>query len=73
MDDIEPELDIFCHQARLLEVRLGHEPNHITFDLQFVLSLRCAEVMVEQKLWKWPNNDWYNLRPTLFLFVCIPE
>jgi hypothetical protein len=39
---VEPELAIFCNQASLPVVRLGHQPSHKTFDLQFVLPARCA-------------------------------
>jgi hypothetical protein len=50
---------ISCNQARLSVEGLGHQPSHKTFNLQFVLSERCAEVRVAQTC----ANDWSNLRP----------
>lgn len=32
MEDMEPELPIFCNQARLLVVHVGHQPIHKTLD-----------------------------------------
>ena len=37
---------------------LGHQPSHKTFDLQFVLSTRCAVVnKMEQESREWPARD----------------
>ena len=63
MGNMEPKLAIFYNQTRHPEVGLGHQSSHETFDLQSVLSVRCATVMVVQNLCKWPAKDWFNLRP----------
>jgi hypothetical protein len=56
MGNTEPELAIFCNRARIVAVRLGNLPSHKTFDLQSVLPIRCAGVMVAQNLWDW--EEW---------------
>jgi hypothetical protein len=33
--------------------------------IQLVLATRCAGVKVAQKLWEWPTNDYFSLRPML--------
>jgi len=64
MGETEPELAIFCNQARLPPVEgLGHHLSHKAFDLQFILPARCGEVKIPQNLWEWPTNDWSSLRP----------
>lgn len=50
-------------QARFLVEALGHQFTHKTFNLQFVLLMRCAGVMVAQRLWQWLNKGWSSLRP----------
>jgi hypothetical protein len=39
---MEPELAIFCNQARTQLKVLGNQPRHKTFNLQFVLSAECS-------------------------------
>ena len=62
IEHIEPDLAIFCNQARLLVERLVHQCSHITFDLNFVLHTRCAGLNVAWQLKKKPNNDLSRLR-----------
>ena len=50
------ELAISYNQVRLSVEVLGHQANHKTFDLQFVLPTRCVGVKVVQKLWV--TNQW---------------
>jgi hypothetical protein len=50
MGDMEPELVISCDQVRLPVKRLGNQPSHKTFHLQFVLPTRYVGVKVAQKL-----------------------
>lgn len=50
MEVIETELSIFCDQARLPVVGLGHRPCHKTFDLQLVLPAGCVGAMVAQNV-----------------------
>lgn len=55
MDDIEPELAIFCNQVRLPVLRLGHQLIHETLSPQpALLVLRCAGKMaLAQSLSDW--------------------
>lgn len=52
---MEPELAASYNQARLPVEE--HQPSHINFDLQFVLSARCAGVNVAQELQAWQINN----------------
>lgn len=56
------ELAIFCNQPRVPLVVLEHQPSYKTFALQSTLPARCTGVMVAQKLWEGPTNDW-SMRP----------
>jgi hypothetical protein len=47
MGYMEPEIAISCIQARFPMDGLGHQPMHKTFDPQFALSTRYAEVKME--------------------------
>lgn len=42
--------------CNLSNKKCGHQPGHQYFDLHSVLSARCAEVEVVQKLWEEPTN-----------------
>lgn len=63
IEDEEPELVTFYNQVNLLSMRLGHKPNHTTFDLQSGLPVISTGVMVIQNLWEWPTNNWSDWRP----------
>lgn len=57
MEDMEPELAIFCKQVRLLEEDLGHQLSHKAFDLQFLLPSRCVGLdKGGTNLWEWPTS-----------------
>lgn len=55
-----------CHQAGLKVEGRGNQSTQKTVDLIFVLSTRCAEIKLEQKLRKWTTNDRPNLRLILW-------
>lgn len=59
---MEPESAASYNQARLPVEGLEHQPSHFNFDLQFVLSARCAGVHVAQELQEWQINNWSSLR-----------
>jgi hypothetical protein len=50
MGNMEPENTISSNQKRLPTEELGHQSSHKTFDPQFILSSRCAEVKMDLKL-----------------------
>ena len=61
MEDTEPELAIFGNLGGLPVV--GPTPTQPqNLQLTPVLPARCAEAMVAQRLWEWPNNHWSNMR-----------
>jgi hypothetical protein len=62
-EELELELAIFYIQALLPRVKLGYKPSNKTLDPKTLLLARCSEAMVAQSLWKYPVNDWSNLRP----------
>jgi len=41
---LEPEVVIFCNQARPQVEGLGHQPRHKTFDLQLVLPVEYSGI-----------------------------
>lgn len=45
-------------------VRSGNQPGCKTLHLQFVLPVRCAEVMTAQSLGKWSTNNGCKLKMT---------
>lgn len=47
---MEDEMAIFSNQKILSVKALGHQPNHKTFHLHFILHTRYAGVKTEQKL-----------------------
>lgn len=64
MEYMESEIPFFCNHARFSVFRLGHQPNHKTFDLKFFLPVGCAGAMVTQNLLEWPTNNFFKLRHT---------
>ena len=46
MDDMEHELGMFCNQARLPVVHVGHQPIHQNVGSGSVLTTRCTRAMV---------------------------
>jgi hypothetical protein len=55
---MQPELATFCNQARLAVEELRYQHNHKTFELQFVLPIRCAGVKIKIK----EMTNWSCLR-----------
>jgi hypothetical protein len=58
----EPETATPCNEARLPKEEWGHQLSHRTFDPQFFLPIRYAEIKMEEKWRECPTNDWPNLR-----------
>jgi hypothetical protein len=46
---MEPEMDNSYSQAKL-PMEEGYQPGHKIFDSKYVLSTRCAETKMEQRL-----------------------
>lgn len=62
MEDTEPELAVFCNQARLPVAGLGHPHSHRTFYIKPALPARCAAATKARSLREWSTNDGINLR-----------
>lgn len=56
-------MGVFCNQARLSVVGLENQPSHKTYDLQSILSARCAGSIMTENVWEWSTNIWFNLKP----------
>lgn len=49
-------------QAELSVEQKGHQATHKTFDTNFVLSTKCTEIKMDQKLREETTNDYPNER-----------
>lgn len=58
MGDTEPQLVVFCKQARPQQ-----RDSDINPATKPVLPARCAATMVMQNLREWSTNDWSNVMP----------
>lgn len=63
MEDMVPNLVIFCNRAWITKRKLGHKPSDKTSYLQFALLERCVSIKVAQNLWECPTKDWFKSRP----------
>lgn len=76
---MEPELAIYCNQAKLPMEGLGHRPIHKTLGPQFVLPSRCGRLtdgteFEEKANWCLAQFETHAMRgspaPTLLMIFC---